>query len=63
MKSKTLSKEMLGTVWEPVLSSKYISLDKFEPPIQNVKSIEKIQFIFNQSQAGIVILDNIGFSP
>jgi len=62
MKSKSLTKEILGNEWEPVLTSKYIPIDKFKPAVLNIGEIDEVRFRFDQSEKGILILDNIGFA-
>lgn len=62
MKSKNLSKEILGSEWEPVLTSKYIALKNFIPSLSNTDEINRVRFRFGQTDTGIIILDNVGFA-
>jgi hypothetical protein len=62
LKSKSLTKEILGSEWEPVLTSKYLPIEKFNPSVINISEIDQVRFRFDQSEKGILMIDNIGFA-
>lgn len=62
LKSRTRNKNAYNSNWEPVLQYVEIPFSAFASanPSLNLSEIESIRFDFNQSDDGVLILDNIG---
>ncbi|WP_405414859.1 hypothetical protein [Maribacter sp. Asnod1-A12] len=63
-KFKFLDKEMIGEDWEVQLQTYHFPMQAFSNinPEFNVEAISSIKFIFDQTEYGVVVLDEIGVS-
>jgi len=63
-KFKFLDKDMIGNDWEVQLQTYHFPMQAFSNtnPEFNVESIRSIKFIFDQTEYGVVVLDEIGVS-
>jgi dienelactone hydrolase len=63
MKMKDLSGESYGSEWEPTLGDYQLPLSSFisKTPALNIKLLKRIEFRFDRSPSGVVMLDKIGF--
>ncbi|WP_396634524.1 hypothetical protein [Maribacter sp. R86514] len=63
-KFKFLDKDMIGNDWEVQLQTYHFPMQAFSiiNPEFNVEAIRSIKFIFDQTEYGVVVLDEIGVS-
>jgi len=63
-KFKFLDKDMIGNDWEVQLQTYHFPMQAFSNtnPEFNVEAISSIKFIFDQTEYGVVVLDEIGVS-
>ncbi|MDR4515923.1 MAG: hypothetical protein MRK00_00770 [Nitrosomonas sp.] len=61
MKLKSLNKYW-GDSWEPSLESFEYPLTDFDGDIEKFGKLHSIKFIFNKTDHGVLIMDNLGFS-
>ena len=63
-KFKFLDKEMIGDDWEIQLQTYHFPLSVFtsKNPDFNIEQVKSLKFIFDQSDYGVVIVDEIGVS-
>jgi hypothetical protein len=63
LKMKSKSAESYGSDWEPTLGDYQLSLSAFisKNPLLNISALKKIEFRFDQSPSGVIILDKIGY--
>lgn len=64
-KFKFLDKQMIGDEWEVQLQTFHFPLKTFigQNLELDVQHLKKIEFIFDQTLSGVVVLDDIGFAP
>jgi hypothetical protein len=63
VKIKSISEEIHGSEWEPTLGDYQLPLNYFisKNPLLNLGALKKIEFRFDRSQSGVIILDKIGY--
>ncbi|WP_437368604.1 hypothetical protein [Maribacter litoralis] len=63
-KFEFLDKDMIGEDWEVQLQTYHLPLEKFSSinPELTLEEVGKITFIFDQTEYGVVVLDEIGIS-
>jgi len=63
LKLKDQNTEQYGDLWEPTLANYQVPLSYFvqEFPDLKLSSLKKIEFRFDRSVSGVIILDRIGF--
>lgn len=63
-KFEFLDKDMIGDDWEVQLQTYHLPLEKFSSinPELTLEEVSKITFIFDQTEYGVVVLDEIGIS-
>ncbi|MEP2057761.1 MAG: hypothetical protein ABJJ05_08140 [Maribacter litoralis] len=63
-KFEFLDKDMIGDDWEVQLQTYHLPLEKFSSinPRLTLEEVSKITFIFDQTEYGVVVLDEIGIS-
>ena len=64
-KLASLDKDMIGNEWEVQLQTFHLPLATFQAdnPGFNIQKLHKISFVFDQNPYGVVVIDDIGFSP
>jgi len=64
-KLASLDKDMIGAEWEVQPETFHFPLDSFKinNPAFNVQQLHEISLIFDQTTSGILVVDDIGFSP
>ncbi|MEM6843803.1 MAG: hypothetical protein AAF632_16370 [Bacteroidota bacterium] len=60
-----LDKDMIGNEWEVQLQTFHLPLATFQAnnPTFNIQKLRKISLVFDQNPYGVVVIDDIGFSP
>lgn len=63
-KFEFLDKDMIGDDWEVQLQTYHLPLEKFSSinPELTLEEVSIITFIFDQTEYGVVVLDEIGIS-
>jgi len=63
LKMASLSEESYGNEWEPTLGDYQLPLSFFttKNPSLNISALKKIEFRFDRSSSGVIILDKIGY--
>ncbi|HEY5825554.1 MAG TPA: hypothetical protein VIT44_14365, partial [Cyclobacteriaceae bacterium] len=63
LKIKSLSDESYGSEWEPTLGDYQLPVNQFilKNPSLNISALKKIEFRFDRSSSGVIILDKIGY--
>jgi len=63
LKIKSLSDESYGSDWEPTLGDYQLPVKQFisKNPSLNISALKKIEFRFDRSPSGVIILDKIGY--
>ena len=64
-KFKFLDKEMIGEDWEVQLQTFHFPMERFirENPDFNLELLKTIEFVFDQTAYGVVVVDEIGITP
>jgi hypothetical protein len=62
-KSKSLSGENYGSLWEPTLADYQLPVSYFisKNPSLNVNALKRMEFRFDKTPSGVVMLDKIGY--
>ncbi|MEK6478974.1 hypothetical protein WJR50_15615 [Catalinimonas sp. 4WD22] len=63
MKTASLSKDMIGDEWEVQPETFHLPLSKFQQNDSSfdLQQLRQIEFVFDQNNYGVIILDDIGF--